>query len=93
MTDPRLLVDENLATPSSVILGLDPRIHRHGTPQNGRCRMHLLLAQKGTIADGKVKPAHAASAPEYPPRDRPSAMPTWLLAGPGKNWQSATQSA
>lgn len=37
------------------------------------------------IAEGKVKPAQAARAPEYPDRDNPMAIPTWLLAGPGKN--------
>jgi hypothetical protein len=26
-------------------------------------------------------------------RINPSAMPTWLLAGPGRNWHSATRSA
>ncbi len=36
------------------------------------------------MADGSVKPAQAASAPLYQP-DSPTAMPTWLLAGPGKN--------
>ncbi len=45
------------------------------------------------IAEGKVNPSQAASAPAYPPREKPSAMPTWLLAGPGKNWHSATKSA
>ena len=45
-----------------------------------------------TIADGSVKPAQAASAPKYPARMRPMANPIWLLAGPGRNWQSATRS-
>ena len=36
-------------------------------------------------ADGSVNPIHAASAPEYPARFRPSANATWLLAGPGRN--------
>lgn len=44
-------------------------------------------------AEGSVKPAQASSAPLNPARDRPIAMPTWLLAGPGKNWHSATRSA
>ncbi len=44
-------------------------------------------------AEGSVKAAHAASAPVYPARDNPMAMPTWLLAGPGRNWHSATRSA
>jgi len=36
-------------------------------------------------ADGAVKPTQAASAPSQPARRRPKAMPTWLLAGPGRN--------
>jgi hypothetical protein len=44
-------------------------------------------------AEGRVNAAHAANAPRGPPRNRPSANPTWLLAGPGRNWQSATRSA
>jgi hypothetical protein len=44
-------------------------------------------------ADGSVKPSHAHSEPAHPARSMPSAMPTWLLAGPGRNWQSATRSA
>ncbi len=44
-------------------------------------------------AEGSVNPAQAASAPGKPPRIRPMASPTWLLAGPGRNWQSATRSA
>ncbi|MCY1535343.1 hypothetical protein D9M68_707440 [compost metagenome] len=43
-------------------------------------------------ADGSVNPSHAASAPPQPARPSPSAMPTWLLAGPGRNWHSATRS-
>ncbi len=43
-------------------------------------------------ADGMVKPAQAASAPLSPARSMPIEMPTWLLAGPGRNWQSATRS-
>ena len=46
-----------------------------------------------TSAEGSVKPSHAASAPPHPPRRRPRASPTWLLAGPGRNWHSATRSA
>jgi len=45
------------------------------------------------IADGSVKPSHAASPPARPARKMPTAMPTWLLAGPGRNWQRATTSA
>ena len=37
-------------------------------------------------ADGKVKPIHASIPPiTPPPRTMPSAKPTWLLAGPGRN--------
>ena len=36
-------------------------------------------------ADGKVKPSQAANAPGRPARAMPIAMPTWLLAGPGRN--------
>ena len=50
-------------------------------------------AVKGLIAEGKVKPVQAAKAPAYPARESPMAMPTWLDAGPGRNWQSATMSA
>ena len=42
-------------------------------------------------ADGSVNPSHAARPPKRPPRVMPMAMPTWLLAGPGRNWQSATR--
>ena len=39
-----------------------------------------------TIAEGRVKPAHAASPPMRPlPRRTPSENPTWLEAGPGRN--------
>jgi len=44
-------------------------------------------------AEGKVKAVQAASAPSAPARRSPSAKPTWLEAGPGRNWQSATRSA
>ncbi len=44
-------------------------------------------------ADGAVKPIYAVIAPLIPDRDSPIAIPTWLLAGPGKNWHSATRSA
>jgi hypothetical protein len=40
-----------------------------------------------------VNPSQAHQVPRHPARRRPSASPTWLLAGPGKNWQSATRSA
>jgi hypothetical protein len=45
------------------------------------------------MADGSVNPSHAANAPATPARACPTAMPTWLLAGPGRNWQRATRSA
>ena len=45
------------------------------------------------IADGKVKPAQAANAPGQPARRQPRPKPTWLDAGPGRNWLSATRSA
>ena len=45
------------------------------------------------IAEGSVKAVQAASAPGYPARSKPMAIPTWLEAGPGRNWQSATRSA
>ena len=45
------------------------------------------------MALGKVKPSQAAKHPTQPARISPKAMPTWLLAGPGKNWHSATRSA
>ena len=45
-------------------------------------------------ADGMVNANHAANPPSRPlPRRMPSVKPTWLEAGPGKNWQSATMSA
>ena len=46
-----------------------------------------------TRADGMVKPNQAARPPERPPpRKSPSENPTWLMSGPGRNWQSATRS-
>ena len=44
-------------------------------------------------AEGMVKPTHAATRPQKPARCRPIAIPTWLDAGPGRNWHSATRSA
>jgi hypothetical protein len=44
-------------------------------------------------AEGSVKPTHESTPPSRPARIMPMAMPTWLLAGPGRNWQSATRSA
>jgi hypothetical protein len=46
-----------------------------------------------SMADGSVKPSQAANAPAHPARPSPSAKPTWLLAGPGRNWHNATSSA
>ena len=43
-------------------------------------------------AEGSVKPSHAASPPGSPALRMPREMPTWLLAGPGRNWHSATMS-
>jgi hypothetical protein len=45
------------------------------------------------MAEGRVKPSHAAHAPIRPPRCQPMAKPVWLLVGPGTNWQSASSSA
>ena len=46
------------------------------------------------MADGMVKANQAASPPSRPlPRRMPRVKPTWLDAGPGRNWQSATTSA
>lgn len=45
------------------------------------------------MAEGSVNPSQAAMAPGSPARKIPIATPTWLLVGPGKNWQSATRSA
>ena len=45
------------------------------------------------MAEGNVNPSQAAKPPAKPARKRPTPMPTWLLAGPGKNWHSATRSA
>ena len=55
----------------------------------------LALRAKATrmIAEGRVKAVQAAAAPQPPPRCRPMAKPTWLLAGPGRNWHRATRSA
>ena len=46
-----------------------------------------------TMAEGRVKAVQAAAAPQGPARINPRAKPTWLLAGPGRNWHSATRSA
>ena len=44
------------------------------------------------MAEGSVNASQAASMPAQPARFSPIAMPTWLLAGPGRNWHSATRS-
>jgi hypothetical protein len=44
-------------------------------------------------AEGSVKPTHAASAPSHPARRSPTSKPSWLDAGPGTNWHSATNPA
>jgi hypothetical protein len=40
-----------------------------------------------------VNAAQASSAPAKPPPNYPSTRPTWLLAGPGRNWHRATRLA
>jgi hypothetical protein len=44
-------------------------------------------------ADGSVNPNHASRPPSAPARSVPIAMPSWLLAGPGRSWHSPTRSA
>ena len=39
------------------------------------------------------EPTQAARPPRYPARMSPTAKPVWLLAGPGRNCESATRSA
>ena len=46
-----------------------------------------------SAALGSVKPTQAASAPAQPARSRPTATDSWLDAGPGRAWHSATSSA
>ena len=43
-------------------------------------------------ADGSVNPSQAATPPAIPARRVPMAMPSWLLAGPGRIWDSVTRS-
>ena len=43
-------------------------------------------------ADGRVNPSQAANPPGSPARMIPTVIPTWLLAGPGRNWHRATTS-
>jgi hypothetical protein len=44
-------------------------------------------------ADGRVKSSHAAKVPGQLARSRPIRKLTWLLAGPGTIWHSATRPA
>ena len=46
-----------------------------------------------TTAVGAVNPSQARSEPGTPARSRPMPIPTCELAGPGRNWPSATRSA
>ena len=62
---------------------------------NGPVKMVAPSAKENRmIADGMVKANQAANPSSRPlPRKMPSVNPTWLDAGPGRNWQSATMSA
>ena len=44
------------------------------------------------ITDGSVNPINEIIPPPMPALIVPIPIPTWLLAGPGKNWHSATKS-
>ena len=44
------------------------------------------------ITEGSIKPIKEIIPPRIPPLIVPIPIPTWLLAGPGKNWHSATKS-
>ena len=44
-------------------------------------------------AEGRVNPAQASNPPRMPRNEAPNAIPTWLLAGPGRNWLNDTRSA
>jgi hypothetical protein len=48
---------------------------------------------KSSSAEGSVNATNAASAPGHPARSRPRLNPSLLLAGPGRNWQSASSCA
>ena len=45
------------------------------------------------IADGRVNPSQPTMPPSRPARSVPIAIPSWLLAGPGSAWLSASRSA
>lgn len=64
-----------------------PAPARSGVPETSRANA------TSSTADGRVNPHHAARSPGSPARCSPSAIPTWLDAGPGRNWHSATRSA
>lgn len=64
-----------------------PAPARSGVPETSRANA------TSSTADGRVNPHHAARSPSSPARCSPSAIPTWLDAGPGRNWHSATRSA
>ncbi|CPO42683.1 Uncharacterised protein [Bordetella pertussis] len=51
------------------------------------------MLQTACATTATVKAIQAAAMPAQPARASPSAMPVWLLAGPGRNWHSATSSA
>ena len=58
------------------------------TPNCSRPRANAVISK----AEGSVNPSQAISAPRRPARWNPRAMPTWLLAGPGRNWHKETSS-
>jgi hypothetical protein len=51
-----------------------------------------LASAKANIssAEGSMNPTNAASPPNHPARSSPIENPSWLLAGPGRNWHSAS---
>ena len=81
------LVGEGKWHPREVGLALAARDRSRCGPVAPPDGLYLMLV------DGKVKPIQAANPPSRPPRMMPIPMPTWLLAGPGRNWHSATRSA
>ncbi|TDV34023.1 hypothetical protein C7405_10940 [Paraburkholderia caballeronis] len=58
-------------------------------PSRGASAANAIISRN----DGSVNPSHAASPPRQPARTRPIENPSWLLAGPGRNWHSASRSA